>query len=43
MKGGLTLKLGQLIGYQILKTFMEKVCRKCAPKAGPRPLFNLGK
>ena len=22
---------------------MEKVCRKCAPKPSPRPLFNFGK
>ena len=22
---------------------MEKSCRKCAPKASPRPLFNFGK
>ena len=22
---------------------MEKWCWKCAPKAGPRPLFNFGK
>ena len=22
---------------------MEKLCRKCAPKASPRPLFNFGK
>ena len=23
--------------------FKEKSCRKCAPKAGPRPLFYFGK
>ena len=23
--------------------FMEKSCRKCAPKASPRPLFNFAK
>ena len=22
---------------------MERSCRKCTPKASPRPLFNLGK
>ena len=22
---------------------MEKLCRKCAPKATPRPFFNFGK
>ena len=22
---------------------MEKSCKKCAPKASPRPLFNFGK
>ena len=22
---------------------MEKSCRKCAPKAGPRPFFNFAK
>ena len=42
-KEGLMLKLGQLIGYQIKKKFLEKVCRKCAPKASLRSNFNFGK
>ena len=27
----------------IRNIFMEKSCRKCAPKASPRPLFYFGK
>ena len=40
MKLSLTLKFGQLIENQIRKIFVEKVCRKCALKASPRPLFD---
>ena len=43
MKEDLILKLGQLIEYRTRKIFMKKVCKKCAPKASPRPLFNFGK
>ena len=32
----------QLMEYQINNIFMDKSCRKCAAKAGPRPLFNFG-
>ena len=42
-KVGLTLKLSKLIEYQIRTIFMEKVYRKYAPKASPRPLSNFGK
>ena len=41
-KKRMTLKLHQLIKYWIRNIFMEKLCRKCAPKASPRPLFNFG-
>ena len=37
------LKLCQLIQYQIGRIFMEKTCRKCAPKVISRLLFNFGK
>ena len=40
---GMALKLRPMIVYQIRNTFMEKSCRKCAPKASLRPLFNFGK
>ena len=36
------LKLCQLTEYQVRKIFMDKSCKKCAPKASPRPLFNFG-
>ena len=39
----MTLKLYQLIEYQIKNTFIEKSCRKCALKATPRLLFNFDK
>ena len=42
-KKDMALKLCPLIGYWIRSTFMEKSCRKCEPKASPRPLFNFGK
>ena len=42
-KKGMTLKLGQLIEYWIRNTFMEKSCRKYAPKAVPGHLFIFGK
>ena len=29
--------------YQIKKIFMEKLFRKCAAKAGSRPLYNFDK
>ena len=35
------LKLCPLIEYYIRNIFMEKSCRKCAPKASPRTLFIL--
>ena len=35
------MKLSQLIEYQIMKIFIEKVCRKYAPKASPRLLLIL--
>ena len=28
--------------YQIKNIFIGKSCRKCAPKASPRPLYNFG-
>ena len=37
------LKLCPLIEYYIRNIFMEKSCRKYAPKASPRPLFYFGK
>ena len=40
---GMTLKLCLLVEYHIKNIFMEKSCRKCAPKASPRPLYNFGK
>ena len=33
------LNFSPLIKYLIRNIFMEKSCRKCAPKASPRPLF----
>ena len=42
-KEGLILKLDQLIEYQITKIFTEKLSRKFASKASPRPLFKFGK
>ena len=39
----MTLELCQLIEYLIRSICMQKPCRKCAPKASPRPLFNFGK
>ena len=37
-----TLKVCQLIEYQIRNILMEKSCRTSAPNASPRPLFNFG-
>ena len=37
----MALKLCTLIEYQIRNIFMEKLCRKCAPKASLRPLLIL--
>ena len=42
-KEGMTLKLCPLIVYYMKNIFMEKSCRKYAPKASPRPLSNFGK
>ena len=36
----MTLKLCPLMGYHIKNIFMEKSCKKCAPKVSPRPLYN---
>ena len=38
-KMNMRLKLCPLIEYYIRNIFMEKSCRKCAPKASPRRLF----
>ena len=43
MNSGLKMKLCQLIEYEVWNIFMEKVCKKCAPKANPRSLFSFGK
>ena len=42
-KKGMTLKLCPLIEYYIRNIFINKSCRKCAPKASTIPLFNFGK
>ena len=34
------MKLGQLIEYNIMKTFMEKISRECASETSFRPLFD---
>ena len=39
----MALKLCPLIEYLIRNIFMEKSCRKCVPKAIPRPPFYFGK
>ena len=39
----MTLKLRQLIEYEIRSIIMEKSCKKCVPKASPRSMFNFGK
>ena len=39
----MTLKLCELIAYQIRNIFMEELCRKCAQKANRGPLFDFGK
>ena len=43
MEKGMPLKLYQLIKYEIKNIFMEKSCKKYAPKASPVPLLNTGK
>ena len=40
---GMTLKLCPYVEYQIKDIFIEKLCRNCAAKASPRPLYNFGK
>ena len=44
MKKGMTLKLCPFGVDRVLNKeyFYGKSCRKCAPRASPRPLFNLG-
>ena len=38
----MALKLCPLIEYHIKNIFMEKSCRKCAPKASSRAFFKFG-
>ena len=40
-KKGMTLRLCPLIKSKIRNIFWEKSRRKCAPKAGPKPIFIL--
>ena len=35
-----TLSIDRLLNNE---HFLEKSCRKCAPEASPRPLFDFGK
>ena len=38
-KGNQTIKLGQLIDYNMRNIFIEKLYTKCGREASPRPFF----
>ena len=39
----MTFRLCPFIEYYVRNIFRERSCRKCAPKASPRPFLNFGK
>ena len=42
-KGNQTIKCGQLTGYNMTITFLEKPCTKCRGKANSRPFYKKSK
>ena len=42
-KGYQTVKLGQLIEYNMRNLFLEKSCTKCTVETSPRPFFKKSK